>query len=539
PNFQVNFITCQVVALCFSLSMKRWIKDPHTKLIYTLICGLGICLFCFGNQIFHIIASAGLGYILIKANKSSNMPWIVLGANMFYLSSLHLQRQFFDELGSYSLDITGPLMVLTQKVTSLAFSLQDAIDQKKSDDYKGTEMQKKYAVLEAPSFLEYWSFVFQFQSMLAGPLVLFKDFREFIHTDEFPSPLHAVVKKMGVSVFFAVVFIKVTPVYSIERLKETEFLWDTTFLYRMFYVTIATMMERAKYYHAWILADAVCNASGLGYDKQSQTWDLVTNVDALGFELGLNLKESLDSWNRGTMKWLRHVVYERVNPSIRTVATYAMSAIWHGYYPGYYITFLSGSVFTSVARQVRKIVRPLFVNDRSLKLVYDFFTWLTTRFVIAYVTFSFIILDFTPSILLYLRLYCCFHFAAFGAMFALPKLSKHLKNRGTRTQPQPATRVVTDAQPQKDKTEPKKDTAQTPATEVTKPIKKESETTTPKRGDDESYYGPKTATKELISHEYPEIKSYLRNSKPTNDVWTTWTMNSAAMNGNAVQLKTG
>lgn len=246
-------------------------------------------------------------------------------------------------------------MVLTQKVTSLAFSLQDAVDQKKNDNDEhksGTEMQRKYAVLEHPSFLEYWSFVFQFQSMLAGPLVLFKDFREFIHTDEFPSPLLVVIKKIGVSAFFAVVFIKVTPVYGIDQMKNSEFLWDTTFLYRMFYVTIATMMERAKYYHAWILADAVCNASGLGYDFKSKTWDVVTNVDALGFELGLNLKESLDCWNKGTMKWLRHVVYERVSPKLRTVATYAMSAIWHGFYPGYYMTFLSGALFTSTARQV-------------------------------------------------------------------------------------------------------------------------------------------------------------------------------------------
>lgn len=342
-------------ALCFSISMKKWIRDPQTKLIYTLICGLGICLFCFGNQIFHIIISAGVGYIIISTNKSSHMPWVVLSASMFYLSSLHLQRQFFDELGSYTLDITGPLMVLTQKVTSLAFSLQDAVDQKKDDEKssKATEMQKKYAVVDYPTFLEYWSFVFQFQSMLAGPLILFRDFREFIHTNEFPSPLFAVVKKMGVSVFFAVVFIKVTPTYSVDKMKGSEFLWDTTFMYRMFYVTIATMMERAKYYHAWILADAVCNASGLGYDSKSQTWDLVTNVDALGFELGLNLKESLDCWNKGTMKWLRHVVYERVSPKIRTVATYAMSAIWHGFYPGYYITFLSGAMFTSAARQVK------------------------------------------------------------------------------------------------------------------------------------------------------------------------------------------
>lgn len=134
--------------------------------------------------------------------------------------------------------------------------------------------------------------------------------------------------------------------------KDAEFLWGTSLAWRMTYTIFATTLERAKYYHAWILADAVCNASGLGYDKLTQKWDLVTNVEAVNFELSVNFKEGLEEWNKGTMKWLRHVVYERTSPQIRTVATYSMSAIWHGFYPGYYMTFLTGALFTSAGRQV-------------------------------------------------------------------------------------------------------------------------------------------------------------------------------------------
>lgn len=43
---------------------------------------------------------------------------------MGYLLGVHLMRQFYD-YGSYALDITGPLMIITQKVTSLAFSIHD------------------------------------------------------------------------------------------------------------------------------------------------------------------------------------------------------------------------------------------------------------------------------------------------------------------------------------------------------------------------------------------------------------------------------
>lgn len=43
------------------------------------------------------------------------------------------------------------------------------------------------------------------------------------------------------------------------------------------------------YYHAWILADAICNASGFGFngfdDNGKPIWDLTTNIEIYGFEV--------------------------------------------------------------------------------------------------------------------------------------------------------------------------------------------------------------------------------------------------------------
>jgi hypothetical protein len=57
----------------------------------------------------------------------------------------------------------------------------------------------------------------------------------------------------------------------------------------MMYLVITTTICRFKYYHAWLLADAICNASGLGfsgYDAKGRArWDLISNVDVLKFEV--------------------------------------------------------------------------------------------------------------------------------------------------------------------------------------------------------------------------------------------------------------
>lgn len=48
---------------------------------------------------------------------------------------------------------------------------------------------------------------------------------------------------------------------------------------------------------------------------------------------------------------LYRVCYERV-PWYPTVLTFILSALWHGVYPGYYFTFLTGILVTLAARTV-------------------------------------------------------------------------------------------------------------------------------------------------------------------------------------------
>ena len=57
-----------------------------------------------------------------------------------------------------------------------------------------------------------------------------------------------------------------------------------------------------------------------------------------------------------TNKWLRNYIYLRVTPRNKkpgfraSLATFASSALWHGFYPGYYLTFILGSFVQTVAK---------------------------------------------------------------------------------------------------------------------------------------------------------------------------------------------
>ncbi|CAG2121854.1 unnamed protein product, partial [Medioppia subpectinata] len=123
-------------------------------------------------------------------------------------------------------------------------------------------------------------------------------------------------------------------------------------------------MARFKYYHAWILGEVICNASGLGFagfgHDGRPDWELMSNIDIFGFENALNFRTSLTCWNKTTQVWLRRTAYERNRRTLKLLLTYILSALWHGFYAGYYMTFLGGAFFTLAARNVRRCVRPHF-----------------------------------------------------------------------------------------------------------------------------------------------------------------------------------
>ena len=59
--------------------------------------------------------------------------------------------------------------------------------------------------------------------------------------------------------------------------------------YRIIYFYVSGISQRFKYYFAWVLADVVNNASGLGfngYDEEGNAkWDMVTNIRIFKLEV--------------------------------------------------------------------------------------------------------------------------------------------------------------------------------------------------------------------------------------------------------------
>uniref|UniRef100_A0A8C6DUE6 Membrane bound O-acyltransferase domain containing 1 n=1 Tax=Moschus moschiferus TaxID=68415 RepID=A0A8C6DUE6_MOSMO len=502
PLDQVNFVACQLFALFaafwFRLYLSPGKTSPDVRHAFATIFGIYFVIFCFGWYSVHLFVLVLTCYGIMVTASISNVHRYSFFVAMGYLTICHISRIYIFHYGILTTDFSGPLMIVTQKITTLAFQVHDGLGRRAEDL---SSEQHRLAVKAIPSFLEYVSYLLNFMSVIAGPCNNFQDYIAFIegrhthmkllevnwkekgfHSLPEPSPTGAVMHKLCMTLVSLLLFLTLTKTFPVTSLVDDWFVHEANFLTRLCYLYIVMQASKPKYYFAWTLghrvqrqvqssaefmshltgerpksfsksavweslfpipfsvtqgvfveyqalcyeelkADAVNNAAGFGFsgvDKNGNfSWDLLSNLNIWKIETATSFKMYVENWNIQTATWLKRVCYERV-PWYPTVLTFILSALWHGVYPGYYFTFLTGILVTLAARTVRKNCRCYFLSSKALKVVYDVVTWAVTQLAVSYTVAPFVMLAVEPTISLYKCMYFYLHIVSLLIILFLP-----------------------------------------------------------------------------------------------------------------------
>ncbi|XP_043117513.1 lysophospholipid acyltransferase 1 [Puntigrus tetrazona] len=449
PLDQVNFIACQVFGLAVATWFRLFLNPQRTtsevRHAVATIIGASFIMFCFGWYAIHVFILVLACYgIMIKASVD-NVHRYTMVASLGYLTVCQVSRVFIFDYGILSTDFSGPLMIITQKITTLAFQVHDGMC-RKQEELKYD--QRRLAVHFKPSLLEYLSYNINFMSILVGPFSIYKDYIEFIKGQHVqhrlkrvkdsssqqngwnkvpePSPVRTVINKLLVCACCLIWFFIITKAFPITYNVDPQFINEASFITRLVYALISVQAARPKFYFAWILADAIHNAAGYGVRGENErgevSWDLISNVRIWEIETATSFKSFIDNWNIQTALWLKSVCYDRA-PYYRMPLTFVLSAVWHGVYPGYYFTFITAIPITLAARSVRRNFRECFLSSQQLKICYDVVTWAATQLTVCYTVMPFLLLAVEPTIQYYRSMYFHLHVISILAMMFLP--SKH------------------------------------------------------------------------------------------------------------------
>ncbi|QIW98641.1 hypothetical protein AMS68_004159 [Peltaster fructicola] len=466
---EIKLITVFLLSYPLAGLLKR-VPDnkPYLKNVFSIVVTLFylVGLFDLWDGLAIVLADAITIYLIAAYVEGPFMPWIGFVVLMGHMSSSHIYRQRHGIPGS--VDITGAQMVMVMKLSSFCWSVWDG----KQDPKELNDWQKDRAIKKLPSPLDFAGFVAFFPSFMVGPAFDYADYRRWLETSMFDLPegtdpakapptrgkrriprsgTPATIKMViGLAWIFA--HLQLVGYFNPAFVLSRDF-GRLNFFMRVFHVYMMNIVERMKYYGVWTLTEGSCILAGIGYkglDPKTgkPNWDRLTNIKPWGVEGAQNAHAYLGFWNINTNNWLRNSVYLRVTPKGKkpgfraTLATFVASAFWHGFYPGYYLTFVLAAFMQNVAKNCRRLVRPFFMTpDGSkptpYKRYYDIFTWVATQLGFAFATTPFIVLTLQYSLRVWAQVYfyCVIAVVAASGFLISPGktwLSKRVKARTSR-----------------------------------------------------------------------------------------------------------
>ncbi|XP_053563010.1 lysophospholipid acyltransferase 2 [Bombina bombina] len=421
PAEQRIFLTGQISALILAALFRCCLPpsrcSPQLRHTVASILGISLSIYCFRWLTLFLVGEIVLGYLMLLVVDSRRVHAYTLLMTMGYLTFFHIRRYITPD--GDQLDFTVPLMMLTQKISKVAFEFHDGCVTK---EQSLSPSQRQLAIRSLPDIISYLSYTLGFLGLLAGPLCSYNDYQIFIRGEQkCGNPTVVVIKKLCFCCILLAAHLFLSDRFSLsddpQRFVGLHFL--------DLYLTAGS--RRPKYYFAWTLADAINNAAGFGFNGISEDgterWDLLSNLNILRIETATSFKVFIDNWNIQTTVWLKEVCYDRspINPLL---STFMLSALWHGVHPGYYLTFFTAVPITLAARRVRQNVRPWFQRTALSRAAYDVITWFCTQVAMSYTVAPFLLLELGQSVEVYRSLGFCLHIAPILLLLILPQRTK-------------------------------------------------------------------------------------------------------------------
>lgn len=126
-------------------------------------------------------------------------------------------------------------------------------------------------------------------------------------------------------------------------------------------------------------------------DDQEYDFETIRNIDVINTEKCWTFREAMKYWNMCVQYWMAMYVYKRFpSKKYRTVATLAVSALWHGVYAGYYFCICAAPFYLPVEDLYVK----LFIKDATgtKRQVLNVICWISKFFAFSYMGIAFLLM---------------------------------------------------------------------------------------------------------------------------------------------------
>ncbi|CAG9461262.1 unnamed protein product [Pedinophyceae sp. YPF-701] len=374
PEAVVRFLVCMLATFPIH---SAWPALPPgwPRHVYSTATGVVLTVISFGPETLKMLLTMAVVYAAMIAMRSrcAAVAWGVSFTHLVYKKyGLYVDAEHVAQRPT--LDYTTAAMVLTLKLISMAHCYGDG----GRDDAELTPTQRERRLDRLPSVLELLGYTFSCGNLLVGPYNEMADYLAFTNnTGEYAKdmPRPTLSQRVSVSLrlaceaciwaaFHVSVGARLPPKFlatgafaalpwlpDAARLLAGEL--SPRALGKALTTSLTMMGVRGKYYFAWMMAESSWALSGLAARRvdaeakgaEEWAWDAMQNIHPLSCEFAASPVKISHDWNVKTGQWMRIYVYERITlfgkrpGAANQIVALAVSALWHGVYPGYFLTF--------------------------------------------------------------------------------------------------------------------------------------------------------------------------------------------------------
>jgi lysophospholipid acyltransferase 5 len=376
--------------------------------LYHMIVSSLLAYICFGSDAIHCLLTASINYVILYMSSLSWYSRRIALVFSFIFTFVYLLVAYRRHRSlEYSVDFTIPQCILTLKLMGLAFDYHDGQKKELKEQLAGDDEFHARPLRTLPSLLDYMGFVSFYPAFFAGPVYSYEEYQTMLAIDlkHTPSRGWTVVSLvLSAWLYLSITFLTETYLPR-QRLIDDTFIHNHSFFTRCMYFWLSYRFSITKYLGVWLLVEGASVVAGAGYSHLGHHWRGWRNVRPLKLELARDIRGVVASFNIRTNAWAKYYIFKRLkwlySKHLSMIVTLAFLALWHGFWPGYFISFAYEFICLLAEQQLR-----IYMDEKSssrLKLILHqnylcvFLIWCFRGFIFDYGMIAFELLTW-PSI---------------------------------------------------------------------------------------------------------------------------------------------
>jgi len=434
------------------------LRTSFSRNLYFAVTGLLVCVLNFRQDALHSLLAVLITYLLGRLMPGSGVA-VILGF-LFHVSYLTVGYMYVSS-EKYDVRWTTSQCVLCLRHIGLLFDLWDGKKKKGRGDEADAQSSSYPAPLaRSPSLLQLIAHTYFFGGFLVGPQFPMARYLHFIEdfsldkSGEFGDPdvtktadrvdgqkrlretgsstAFSALQRLLMGLLYVGAFQGGVMIVPQSYMLSSEFLQQSTFLFKMSYILLWGKIVLYKYVGCWLIAEGSCILSGLTYNGLDENgnilWNSCANIEIGKYESADTFRGIIGSFNVNTNKWVQNYIFKRLkclgSKAVSAVASLFFLALWHGVYSGYFMCFALEFVvlkFESDIQDLKNRSPRLSHLWNSLPEYVRFLIgkWFTLQF-LGYALVSFCLLSLPRWSAVYASVYYVGHVIFFSWMLLAP-----------------------------------------------------------------------------------------------------------------------